>query len=431
MSDGDGVSAVGKARKVFYGYWVMLACFVLHAIGSGEFFYGFSVFYTPILLEFGWSSAVTAGAFSLSRLEGGLEGPVVGWLVDRVGPRKLLVVGVVLSALGFFAMTQVDSVLLLYLVYGGLLSIGYNTGFVHSMASMVAQWFIRRRSFAMSIYALAAGIGGSVIVPLLARSIAALGWRSTAMICGASLLVVGIPLSLIVRDRPEDMGLLPDGMDPSELKSATVGGSSPEGLGLETEFTARQVFETSTFWTLMLGECFRSFLLGSVVIHQIPYLMSIGLPEETAANILGLMITLSIIGRLAFGSLGDYWSKRKLLVIAMFLQAVGIFVFSQATGVLHAYAFVAIYGIAYGGAIPLLYSFRGELFGRRRYATISGAVAPFKMIGNVVGPVFAGYIFDVYGDYRLAFYIFAVLALLSAFTFSLVRPIDNNRSGLP
>jgi MFS family permease len=394
-------------------------------MGAGEFFYGFSVFYTPILHEFGWSSAVVAGAFSLSRLEGGIEGPIVGLLVDRYGSRKLMFVGVILIALGFFAMTAVDNVLLLYLVYGGLLSIGYNTGFQHSMTALVAQWFIRKRGRAMSIYTLSAGLGGAIIVPVLARSVANLGWRSTAIICGASCLVIGLPLVYFVRNRPEDIGLLPDGDTPSSVSQHAPGGIDLEASGLEADYSAREALRTRTFWTLMLGESFRSFLLGSIVIHQIPYLVSIGIPLELAAMILGTMITLSIPGRLVFGSLGDYMSKRYLLVLAMSLQALGIFIFSQATGFIHTYAFVLIYGIGYGGVIPLLHAYRAELFGRRRFASISGIAAPFRMIGSVVGPVLAGYIYDIYGNYRMAFIVFTALALLSAISFFFVKPAKN------
>ena len=425
MSDDRGLRS--RFRGVFYGYWVLLIGVVLHAMGAGEYFYGFSVFYTPILQEFGWSSAVVAGAFSLSRLEGGIEGPIVGWLVDRYGSRKLMFVGVILTALGFFAMTRVDSVVMLYLVYGGLLSIGHNTGFTHAMGNLIAQWFVKKRGRAMSIYTMSAGIGGALIVPLLARSVTLNGWRTTALLCGASYLVIGLPLTYLAKDKPEDMGLLPDGESPSS------GGTTPLGvteLQLESEpdYSARDVLRTRAFWTLMLGESFRSFLLGSLVLHQIPYLVSIGISGETAATILGLMITLSIPGRLVFGSLGDYTSKRLLLVLVMSLQAVGIFIFSQAKGVLGAYLFVVIYGIGYGGAIPLLYAFRADLFGRKRFASISGFAAPFRMIGSVVGPIFAGYIYDVYGDYRFAFNVFTVLALLSAATFYFVRPIKNTSS---
>jgi len=149
--------------------------------------------------------------------------------------------------------------------------------------------------------------------------------------------------------------------------------------------------------------------------------MTIGIDEETAAAILGLMILLSIPGRIVFGTLGDFFSKRLLLTAFMLTQALGVLVFAYASNLIHVYAFPVIYGLAYGGAIPLLMAFRGELFGREPFATISDVMASFKMIGNVVGPVFAGYVFDVTGSYRFAFLVFVVLALLSGLFFYLVK----------
>jgi MFS family permease len=170
-----------------------------------------------------------------------------------------------------------------------------------------------------------------------------------------------------------------------------------------------------------LGESFRSFLLGSIVLHQIPHLVSIGIDQEAAAAILGLMILISIAGRLVFGTMGDFVNKRLLLSVTMMIQAIGVLIFAYASNVLHVYAFVVVYGIAYGGAIPLLMAFRGELFGRKRFATISGLMAPFKMVGNVGGPIFAGYVFDVTGSYRFAFLSFVLLAVLSSASFYMVR----------
>jgi sugar phosphate permease len=409
-----------KLSGVFYGYWVLLATAILHAMGAGEYYYGFSVFYTPIITEFGWSSAVTAGAFSLSRLEGGLEGPIIGWLVDKYGARKLMLFGLVFTGLGFILMTKVDSVLLLYLVYGGVLSIGHNTGFTHALTSMIAQWFIKKRSRAMSIYAVAAGVGGAAIVPLLAKSIGVYGWRITAIFCGLSYWIIGIPLYLIVRDKPEDIGLLPDNMKIQEYPNLSDKTVTAEDLGLEVDFTASEAIRTPTFWKLVIAEGFRSFILGSVVLHEIPYLISIGIPQGTAASILGLMITFSIPGRLVFGWIGDFYNKRKILIVLMAVQAIGIFILSEATNILYAYTFVIIYGISYGGAVPLLLSLRGELFGRKRYATITGLLAPFRMIGSIIGPIAAGYIYDSYGSYKLAFQIFTVFALLSSISFYFV-----------
>ncbi|MBD3204852.1 MFS transporter, partial [Candidatus Bathyarchaeota archaeon] len=259
-----------RLKNSFYGYRILLGTFILHALGSGEYFYGFSVFYNPLREEYGWSSAVTSGAVSLSRLEGGIEGPIVGALIDRFGPRKLLAVGIFLTGLGFMAMSLVDSVLMLYLVYGGLLSIGYNTGFSHSLTTMITYWFYKKRSRALSVYAIAAGIGGALIVPLLAKSINLYGWRTTSIICGLSFWVIGFPLLFVFRDKPEDLGLLPDGLDPSLLRYVDEG--SEQSKVEDVDITTRAALTSPMFRKLLLGESFRSFLLGSIVLHQIPHL---------------------------------------------------------------------------------------------------------------------------------------------------------------
>jgi sugar phosphate permease len=198
-------------NKLFHGYWILIGASLLHFLDSGLYFYGFSVFYTPIMVEFGWSAAAVAGAISFSRLEGGIEGPFVGYLIERFGARKVLAFGVLLTGLGYMAMIYVNSIWSLYLIYGGLLSIGYNAGFTHSLSTLITNWFIKKRGRAMSLYALAAGVGGAIGVPLLSKSITLYGWRSTAIFCGLAFWIAGFPAAYVFRNKPEDMGLLPDG----------------------------------------------------------------------------------------------------------------------------------------------------------------------------------------------------------------------------
>ena len=405
-----------KIKDIFYGYWILLGTIFLHFLDSGLYFYGFSVFYTPIRLEYGWSAAAVSGAISFSRLEGGIEGPLVGYLIHRCGVRKILCLGVLLTGLGYILMIYVDTIWALYLVYGGVLSVGYNMGFTHSLSTLINNWFIKKRARAMSIYALAAGVGGAIIVPLLSKSIQLYGWRSTAIYSGLTFWIIGFPSVLVFKNYPEDMGLLPDGDTP--LPS---GQDSETSLESESELTTREALKSGTFRRLLLAESLRTFLLGSIVLHQIPHLINIGIDEVTAASILGLMISISVPGRLIFGFLGDYIEKRKLIAITMIIQGIGVLVFAFASTLFHVYAFVIIYGLTYGGCIPLLMAFRGDIFGRKKYAQMSGIMSPFRMIGNVVGPVFAGFLFDVTGSYRIAFLVFTCLAIMSGLSFFFVK----------
>jgi len=405
-----------KNRGIFYGYWILLGTVMLHFLDSGLYFYGFSVFYTPIKLEYAWSAAAISGAISFSRLEGGIEGPVVGYLIERYGARKILALGVLITGLGYILMLYVNTVWMLYLVYGGVLSIGYNMGFTHSLTTLLNNWFVKRRARVMSLYAIAAGLGGAIIVPLLSKSIMLYGWKTTAIFSGLAFWIVGIPATLIFRNYPEDMGLLPDGVPEVELDSETV-----VALEDEPKLTTREALQSSVFRRLLLAESLRTFLLASIVLHEIPHLVNIGIDEVTAAGILGLMISISIPGRLIFGFLGDYFEKRKLLAVTMILQGIGVLIFAYASNIAHVYAFVAIYGLTYGGCIPLLMAFRGDLFGRKKFAQMSGIMSPFRTIGNVVGPVFAGYLFDLTGSYKIAFITFTCIAILSGISFYFVK----------
>ncbi|RLI03624.1 hypothetical protein DRO31_01315 [Candidatus Bathyarchaeota archaeon] len=415
---GSRVKQLGeiKNKGIFYGYWILLGTVLLHFLDSGLYFYGFSVFYTPIKLEYAWSAAAISGAISFSRLEGGIEGPVVGYLIERYGARKILALGVLITGLGYMLMLYVDSVWMLYLVYGGVLSIGYNMGFTHSLTTLLNNWFVKRRARVMSLYAIAAGLGGAIIVPLLSKSIMLYGWKTTAIYSGLAFWIVGIPATLIFRNYPEDMGLLPDGVPDVELDSDTI-----VALEDEPKLTTREALQSGVFRRLLLAESLRTFLLASIVLHEIPHLVNIGIDEVTAAGILGLMISISIPGRLIFGFLGDYFEKRKLLAVTMILQGIGVLIFAYASSIVHVYAFVVIYGLTYGGCIPLLMAFRGDLFGRKKFAQMSGIMSPFRTIGNVIGPVFAGYLFDLTGSYKIAFITFTCIAILSGISFYFVK----------
>jgi MFS family permease len=408
-----------NGQEIFYGYWILLAATLLHFLDSGLYFYGFSVFYNPIRLEYGWSAAAVAGAISFSRLEGGIEGPIVGYLIERFGARKVLGLGAFLTGLGYILMIYVNSIWMLYFVYVGILSIGYNAGFTHSLSTLLNNWFIKMRARAMSLYAIAAGVGGAVLVPVISKLIMLYGWRTTAIFCGLAFWTVGIPASFLFRNKPEDMGLLPDGLKPSEYIDPSSGEFNLEIP--ERDVSTREALKSVTFRRLVLAESLRTFLLGSIVLHQIPHLVNIGIDEVTAAGILGLMISISIPGRLIFGFLGDYMEKRKLISLTMIIQGIGVFILAFASNIIHVYAFVIIYGLTYGGCIPLMMALRGDIFGRKKFAQMNGIMAPFRTIGNVVGPFLAGFIFDITGSYKIAFLSFTCLAVMSGIAFNFVK----------
>jgi MFS family permease len=418
-------------NRIFYGWWVVASGSFLYGLGIGGVFYGFSTFFNPLINEFGWSRAALSGVFSLSRLEGGLEGLIVGPLIDRFGARKLAVFGIVWTGLGFITLILVnENILSLYLIFGLLLSFGYNAGFARPADAVAAKWFIRKRSRALSFVTAGGGLGGAVMVPLLAWLIVQYGWRSAAVIMGLVMLLLGLPAALLLRSTPEEKGFLPDGEPlsqnpevgtepaPDEFREQSAIADVTAG---DVDFTVREALKTKAFWIFVAATMLRASVLSAIVVHQIPHLVDIGVDYQMAASVLGLMVLMSLPGRLIFGWIGDIFGKKYLLFICSLLQAVGMWIFIHADTVTMLYLFVVVYGLGYGGAIPLMHGFRADLFGRRIFATMMGISMAMTILPTVGAPILLGYLYDITLSYSFGFYVLLVLISLSGFVFLLIR----------
>jgi MFS family permease len=435
------LTGVGKKPKVFYGWYIVAAGAVINVYGSGVWFYGFPIFYKALLEEFGWARATGAAVISLARLEGGLEGPIIGWLIDKFGPRKLAIIGAVLFAVGLLLMSVVTGVsigpihisalIVFIFLYAGVMSVGHNTGFGHCSMAAINAWFITKRSRAFALYSLGAG-GSGLTVFILAWVVNSFGWRPAAFFAGMGVFFIVVPLSLVFRHKPEQYGLLPDGAQPGEDSVSTDGNrpltgemasdatavnvehrgrSSEKVEWAQYDFSVKETLLTLAFWMLILGFAARSISMTSIVVHKVAYLTDIGIPPIQAGAALGGMVFISMIGRLGFGWFGDYVDKRYLFIATYLLQALGILILDNVTSMAMVWVFVVIYGIAYGGAIPLSFSIVGEYFGRKNYATIRGFMQFFLIPATLVGPIYAGLVFDLTGSYHIAFvsFIFALL----------------------
>jgi len=419
-------------KNVFYGWWIVSAGFIINAFGIGTYFYGFSTFFNPMIAEFGWSRTLMSGVYSLSRLEGGIEGPLAGWLIDRFGARKMVFIGILIAGTGFILLSFVNSPLSLYVIFG-ITAMGVNVGYTQATSAAVAKWFIRKRARAIAFIVTGNGVGGAIFVPLIAWLIVQFGWRWAAVAIGVMHLTTALPMGLIVRSTPEEMGLAPDGESKNRLGTGGTeipadvpfidDGSSSE----EVNLTVREAIKSRAFWTYIAAMIMRSFILSAIVIHQIPHLTDIGIPYQKASSVLGLMVLMSIPGRFIFGWLGDRFNKKIILFLLCLLQGLGIFIFIHAKTFLLLYIFVVIYGLGYGGVIPLIYALRADLFGRKNYATIQGITSTLTMGGTVIAPVVAGYFFDVTQSYTMVFYSFVVMIVLSGIFFLIIpRPLRQN-----
>ena len=416
-SESSSQSINTRKPRIFYGWYIVLAAAAINVYGAGVWFYGFPIFYKVLIDEFGWARATGALVVSLARVEGGLEAPIVGWFVDRFGPRAMAVIGAVIFGIGYLLMSmvsdfsvgpiQISALIIFIFLYAGIMSIGYNTGFSHASMAAVNGWFIKKRSRAFAIFSLGAGASG-VTVFVLGLAMQAFGWRSAAIMAGIGIFIFVVPMSLLLRHKPEEYGYLPDGEDPTLTPNTNETDPDSTKRTVSTnsasyDFSVREALATSAFWMLLLGSAARSLTMTSVVVHQIAYLTDIGIPISQASAALGGMVFASLIGRFGFGILGDYIDKRYLLIVTYMLQAGGIFVLDSVQGMNQVWVFVVIYGIAYGGAIPLYFAIVGDYFGRTNYATIRGFQQFFTIPAVVFGPIYAGLVFDIYGDYSFAF----------------------------
>jgi MFS family permease len=410
-------------KKVFYGWWIVLATNVICMLGFGTWLYSFGVFFKPMMTEFGWSRAETAGAASLRSIEGGVAGPLVGWLVDKYGARWMILIGGVISGLGFILMYFVNSLVAFYLIYGILLSVGMSFMLYLPAFTVIAKWFRRKISRASSVLAVGAGLGGLIFTPLTAALIIHMGWRYAFLVIGVVIWVVVIPLSLVVRETPESMGLRPDG-DTEEDQAESEAGSGE----YEVDFTIKQALRSSVFWLLALAFFCQSMVHSVVFVHAIPHLTDMGISPEKAAVSVGLLTMVSVVGRLSFGYLGDFFDKRHLFIISYVLISAGTLVLLLAHSLPLVYLFIALFGVGYGAAVPLMPAIRAEYFGRSALGKIQGFTTPVTMGAGVVGPIMAGYIFDKLGSYSLSFLIITGLPLVSAVAVAFIPSVKHVRA---
>jgi MFS family permease len=411
---------------IFYGWWIVFGSGSIVFIAAGTFFYGFSAIFDPLVDEFGWSHASVSLGFSMRTEVGGIFAPLVGYMVDRMGPRKLLTAGVIAVGLGFFWMSRIDS---LWGFYGAIIVIALGMGSCGGLVGQVAisNWFERKRGRALAILAVGPGASG-IMVMILAWLISLFGWRDALVIMAVVIWATGVPLAMLVRRRPEDYGLVPDGepapaVVPAETPTADNGSPptprAPEGM------TVREALRTRTFWFLALSFAASWFGTTAIVVHQIPALTDAGFSRPFAAGMVTLTTVLSLCGRLGFGWLADLRDKRLVLTGAFLLQALGILIFAFATAWWQLVVFLALYPAGYGGTIPVRPAFQAEYFGRRALGTIMGFTFLITSVGTVVGPVFVGWMYDVLESYRLAFMITAFISLAAIpLVLSIPRPRD-------
>lgn len=408
-------------RRPFYGWIVVgagsaieftLGLVLQHVLG------GYSAALTR---EFGWSRGAIGIGFSLSRLENGILGPAQGWLVDRFGPRAVIRAGLVILAIGFVLFSQLDSLPGFYITFG-IMTVGAGISGSMPITVVVVQWFQRHRSRALGLASMGSAVGG-LVAPFLIVAITTIGWRQTAIASAAVVLLVGLPLSSLIRHRPADLGLRVDGLtEEEEAGHRETDQGTRRALVTTTDFTVREAIRTPAFWLVSLGHSSAVLVVTALMVHLFLHLTdSLGYSDAQAATFIALMTFCQIVGQVVGGYLGDRVDKRVIAVVCMAVHSAMLLLIAYVGTVPAVTAFAILHGLAWGTRGPLMQALRADYFGRGSFGMIMGISASVTMIGSILGPFIAGVLFDATGSYAVGFTAIAAISLCGSLFFVFAR----------
>ena len=400
--------------RVFFGWWIVAASGGLQWLAAVLWMQSYGAYVVVLQGDFGWSKTLMAGAFALTRIESGILGPLQGWLVDRFGPRIILLIGTLLFGVGFMLFSQVDSLLGFYLTFA-LIALGSSLGGFATLMVSIVNWFDQHRAKAVSISQMGYSLGG-LSVPAIIFCLEVFGWRTTAFLSGVLVIAVSLPLVSLVRHRPEDHGEVADGVRSADQAAVAK-------LASSEDFTARQAMRTWSFWLISFGHAFALLTVSSLLVHLVPHLTE-GLDYSLAAAglVVALMTACQLAGQVAGGYLGDRFDKRLICVLCMVAHCAGLLLVAFAVDLWMVVLFAALHGGAWGIRGPQMVALRADYFGRSSFGTIMGFSSLVVMLGMSGGPIVAGYMADISGDYQSGFTLLALMALAGSLCFLAARP---------
>jgi len=411
-------------RRIYYGYWVLVACSAITAVG-GAAFHVFSLLLIPVSIELKTSRTLISLVFSVARLFSGLVAPGIGWLVGRVAPRTILIFGAALGGIGLIILSQVTNVWVFTLVYTLLVGLGWSAASEHAAVAPLVSWFVKKRATALSIRSAAFSLGGAAILPLFSWLILCFGWRTAVLLMGVAALLITIPVSLLVKRSPKEIGLLPNG----DIVVSSSRGDQPRVLGDEKpqalasavsdDRGVRGALNDRAFWILTSGLTISVLINSAVVTHFVPIFIEKGTDQNTAATLASLSFLVTGFLRVLLGWIGDVWSKEYLLVAVMISRGIAFMLLFFSDQLWQLYLFVFFFG-AGNTTGPLCQALLGDYFGQSQFASLRGIVLLVATIGIALGPITAGLIYDITGSYQLLFLGFIGLSFLGAVLFSAV-----------
>ena len=407
-------------RGLFYGWTLVgVAAFVM-VIGTVPLFQGMTAWFVVLESHFGWSRTQLSIAFSLSRVEGSIMGPISGYLIDKLGSRRMVLIGLVVAGGGFVIMSQMQNIWHFYIAFV-VMSMGVGLGTWMPMMTVLNNWFVRNRSTAMALAMEGFLVGGMALVPLLAFVIdpdvpGRPGWRLTALVIGIFLVAVAFPVSRLIRNAPEPYGLFPDG-EPAARPRQTAAASGAGESAEEPDFTWQEAIRTGTFWLITMGHACSSIVIVTLTVHLGPMLDDRGFSLQTIGWVVGAYTGVAAVFTLIGGYVGDRLPIRLALFGFSVIQSASVVVLMLAETLWMAYLFAVLMGIGFGGRNPLTTAIRGVYFGRKAFASITGmSMIPMNVM-LLASPLFAGIMFDATQSYFIPMAVVAIVSLAGSSLF--------------
>lgn len=404
-----------RSRNLYYGWYIVAAGALIAGYNSFIFLYGFTNFVNPIINTFEWTFAQVSLAVSIRSIVSGVLNPFMGAIVDRYPARVLMLIGSTIIGLGYLTLSQTSNLTMFYAGYL-LIGIGGSLAIQLVPVTTTARWFSRNLGKANGVNGFVIALGG-IGVPLLVMAIDKYGWQNTFLYAGIGTWVLMIPLSLVYRNRPEDYGLLPDGLKQKTDEDKNLENSPPSGM------TLKEVIKTRTFWLLGFGVLAQAGCGMAVIVHMMPHLLNIGMDRSFASLIIMTLGIAALVAPFPIGWAMDITNRRNVVAVALAFSGVSFltlwFIKADSPFIL-ILAFAILFGIG-NGSFWVRSTIYRQYFGTKSFGAISGVLSIFVLLGTGAFPPLTGSVFDVIGEYRPVFLVFCALCILAAL-FTLLIP---------
>ena len=403
---------------LFYGWVIVGASFFISFLTVGGR-NGFGVFVIPMSTEFGWDRGTISLAASIGFLLNGLSQPFIGRLYDRIGGRKLILVSLVTIGVCNLLLAATNHIVFLIIIFGVVMSIAMSGGSINTTISIISKWFERKRALAVAIVAAGAPMGGLVLVPLASYLIELAGWRTTWAALGVMVLMLSVPLAyFVMREKPEDMGLMPDG---DAATSGDEGGRADVRRAPLESDRWLTCFGSFPMWQLSGAYFVCGFTTALISAHFVPFAIEEGYSQSMAASAFGVMSGLNVVGVMTAGWLGDKFNRKNLLSLVYFLRGGAYILLLTVPGLFGLWGFSLVAGFSWIATVPLTTSLTADVYGLRNIGILGGIIFTSHQIGGAISIQLAGVLRDVTGSYDVALMIAAILLMCASFVSFTIR----------